>query len=134
MQPLWGHSYKERTDDIDVVVRPFYIEEKSDEENGLYFYVYRVTIINNSKEPIQVLKRKWFIRDGNGEEQHLSGDGVVGELPIIDPGRSYHYTSFCPLGTPTGNMRGQYLVKDHSGDTSWIDVPLFFLRKPETFH
>jgi len=33
---------------------------------------------------------------------------VVGEQPIIAPGESYNYQSFCQLKTDAGSMKGYY--------------------------
>jgi uncharacterized protein affecting Mg2+/Co2+ transport len=37
-----------------------------------------------------------------------SGPGVVGKYPILGPGKSFSYTSACPLTTATGVMEGSY--------------------------
>lgn len=33
------------------------------------------------------------------------GSGVVGEQPILNPGKSYEYTSACPINTSIGTMQ-----------------------------
>ncbi len=128
------HTYREVSGDIVVEASPFYVPEKSDEDNNFYFYAYTIRIINKNQKPFRLLKRYWIIKDGLGNEGKVEGDGVVGEIPRIYPGKEYSYTSFCPLQTPTGNMRGRYELEFEGGDKKVINIPLFFLRRPETFH
>lgn len=39
---------------------------------------------------------------------HCRGPGIVGEQPILLPGKSYEYTSGCPLRTAKGSMEGEF--------------------------
>jgi ApaG protein len=64
----------------------------------------------------------------------VSGPGVVGHQPKIRPGESFEYESFCPLPTPTGNMRGTYQMIDEAGKEIDIRIPLFFLRDAGSLH
>ncbi len=128
------HLYSNQSEFLKIQVRPFYVQDKSDEEAEIYFYAYRVSMRNDSDQPLKLMKRNWIVKDGNGKVEVINGEGVVGQRPVLQPGESFNYTSFCVLQTPTGNMRGRYQFEDPSGHLLWIDIPLFFLRKPETFH
>ena len=35
---------------------------------------------------------------------------MVGEQPVLLPGKSFEYGSGCPLRTPTGTMEGEYTM------------------------
>ena len=120
--------YREETDNIEVEVAPVYLSEESAPAKGQFFYMYAVRITNNRPEPVQLLTRKWTIRNGQGEVKEIEGDGVIGEQPWIKPGDTYTYRSFCPLTTPTGNMRGSYLFENEAGEEIEAKVPLFFFR------
>lgn len=111
-----------------------YIEARSKPELGLYFYAYTIKITNIGESTCQLMGRHWIIRDGSGKEDQVKGEGVVGEKPILRPGESYQYTSACPLKTPTGNMRGKYIMEREDHSTFEVNIPLFFLRPPHTFH
>ena len=125
--------YVEISHDIAVSVSPGYDEVKSDPNHSFYFFSYQVTIENTSTQAIQLVDRHWIITDGNGRLEEVKGEGVVGETPIIQPGQSYTYSSACPLTTKTGNMRGSYGIKvDQS--IRRVQIPLFFLRTPDSFH
>lgn len=125
--------YSAITENILVEVNPTYVPERSDPENNQYFYAYKIRITNHSDIKCRVIHRHWKIKDGNGKVYEVQGSGVIGEQPMIGPGEHYEYTSFCPLHSPYGNMRGKYQMIDQFGNRFWIEVPLFFFRKPETF-
>ena len=61
-------------------------------------------------------------------EREVAGEGVVGEQPHLIPGASFTYSSFCPLPTPTGSMRGTYTMVRDDGTEFQAKIPLFFLR------
>ena len=120
--------YREMTDCIQVDVEPTFVPERSSPEKGVFFFAYQVQIRNLGEQRVQLLDRKWQITDGRGRVHEVQGVGVVGEQPVILPGGHYEYTSFCPLPTPTGNMRGSYKMKRADGTTFVAAIPLFFLR------
>ncbi len=130
--PTGTFSYHKTTENILVEVTPFFVPEKSSLKNAYYFFAYRVIIKNLNQFAIQVLNRHWIIKDGQQNQRSINGKGIVGERPTIAPQEEFQYTSFCPLRTPTGNMRGKYEVIDELGHKYWIQVPLFFFRVPET--
>ncbi|MBR7518424.1 Co2+/Mg2+ efflux protein ApaG, partial [Mycobacterium tuberculosis] len=82
--------------------------ERSDPEQGVYFWVYTIEIRNLGDIPVQLKTRSWRITDGLGRVQEVRGSGVVGEQPRIAPGEAYDYSSGCPLTTPSGIMQGHY--------------------------
>ena len=128
------HTYSENTSNINIEVIPTFLPEQSDIHFPRYVFSYRVSIRNNGSEKVQLLSRHWIITDGYGTVEEVSGPGVVGEQPVIIPGRSYVYESFCPLPTPTGNMRGSYLMVDSKGKQFKAKIPLFFLRTDVGVH
>lgn len=125
--------YCETTDGISVSVRPTYIREHSDPSQGLFVFSYEVTLTNESRKSARLVARHWVIRDGDGVEREVQGEGVVGEQPNLIPGGSYTYSSFCPLATPTGSMRGTYRMAREDGTQFDIRIPLFFLRDLSQF-
>jgi ApaG protein len=101
------------TEGIRVEVTPFYVSERSSPEKGYFFFAYRVVIANEGDAPARLVARHWIITDGHGRTEHVQGPGVVGETPRLEPGQRHEYTSFCPLNTPQGSMRGTYqMVRD----------------------
>lgn len=122
--------YFETTQDILIEVYPHYVPERSAPEHNQYFYAYKIVITNNGKVACRVIHRHWKIKDGNGKTYDVQGSGVVGEQPMLQPGEHFEYTSFCPLHSPYGNMRGKYQMIDEFGNRFWITVPVFFFRPP----
>ena len=81
---------------------------------------------------MQLLSRYWHITDANGRVEEVSGAGVVGEQPELNPGDSYQYTSGCPLTTPSGIMVGRYTMRDEAGQMFDVAIPAFSLDLPGT--
>ena len=121
------HSYERTSEDVEISVVPELVPDRSNFED-LYYFKYTVSISNHRDKDIQVLSRHWIIRSGDGLTEEVEGDGVVGEQPVISPGETYSYESYCPLPVPTGNMRGSYFAKDQDGESLVLKIPLFFLR------
>lgn len=120
--------YSEVSEGFLVEAEPTYVAEHSSPEEGRFFFAYRIRITNQAKRKAQLLRRHWIIVDGAQNREEVEGDGVVGEQPHFEDGTAYEYTSFCPLTTPTGSMRGSYLMTDEGGKIFSIKIPLFFLR------
>ena len=84
--------------------------------------------------PAQLLSRHWIITDAHGHEEHVRGAGVVGQQPIINPGTTHEYSSFCPLTTPHGSMRGTYEMKRSDGTTFDATIAPFALVVPNALN
>ena len=121
-------TYKEQTDNVMVEITPSLIKERSIPEQDHYFYMYNVTIHNLSEDDIQLMRRYWIIKNGNGTHREIEGSGVVGCQPMIKAKDSFTYKSYCPLDTETGNLRGKFLIKSKDNE-SYIKAPLVFFRR-----
>ena len=115
------------TDGVRVIAKPFYIAEKSNPEENQYVFGYRITISNEGTEPVQLISRHWIIIDGDGEREDVRGPGVVGQTPVIEPGKRFTYTSGCPLNTEWGSMEGNYQMKRPNGEIFDAKIGRFFL-------
>jgi ApaG protein len=120
-------SYAATTHDVTVRVAVTLAPEKSEPEQGRWFWTYHIRIENGRGTPVQLLMRRWTIADGRGAVYRREGEGVVGEQPVIHPGASYDYVSGCPLATPTGWMEGSYMMLDGNGDMIEVTIPRFAL-------
>lgn len=99
-----------------------------------WFFLYTITISNESEAPVQLLARQWLITNGAGEVEEVRGPGVVGEQPVIAPGEAFQYTSGCPLDTPFGSMEGRYEMLADSGERFDAAIRRFELREPGAIH
>ncbi len=117
-----------------VKVRTQYLDSQSVPENQRYVFAYHITITNRGLKPVQLLRRHWIITDSNQFVEEVEGEGVVGQQPVIQPGRSYDYTSGCILKTDCGTMRGTYQMRAEDGTLFDAEISPFALRKPGTLH
>jgi ApaG protein len=122
------------TDGIRVVVRSQYRPDQSSPLAGRYLFTYTVTIRNEGKAPAQLRTRHWIITDGNGVEEHVRGDGVVGHQPLLQEGEAFEYTSFCVLRTPHGAMRGSYQMYREDGSSFDAAIAPFSLTVPNALN
>jgi ApaG protein len=119
---------------IRIEVQSLFVPERSDPDNGEWFYAYRVRIANEGEATAQLLSRHWVIIDGSGRVEEVRGPGVVGEQPVLRPGQSFEYTSGCPLRTPHGSMHGSYQMVTAGGERFDAEIAPFALGEPEVVH
>lgn len=115
---------------IRVEVESTFIEERSAPEENYYFFSYHVRISNEGKAAAQLLSREWLITDADGNQERVKGPGVVGEQPVLAPGATYEYTSFCPLRTNMGAMQGTYTLQAEDGERFEAQIAPFTLAVP----
>jgi ApaG protein len=120
------------TDDVRVRVRPAYHADRSSPERRYWFFSYTIEIANEGDEVVQLVSRHWTITDGTGRVEEVEGPGVVGQTPVIHPGKAFVYTSFCPLPTPVGAMQGSYTMRRADGTTFEARIDPFVLEDPES--
>jgi len=107
-----------------------FVPERSAPAKDYYFFSYKVRITNLGKVRAQLISRTWIITDAEGREETVTGPGVVGEQPVLQPGESFEYTSFCPLTTSVGSMHGSYLMVDAEGEEFDAIIRPFSLAVP----
>jgi len=123
--------YEAVTHQVKVTVEPTFDPERSDPDGRRYFWRYAIEIVNLGDNPVTLMERHWRITDANGRQQEVRGPGVVGEQPTIAPGKSFKYTSGCPLTTPSGLMVGEYRMVDREGRSFEVSIPAFSLDFPQ---
>jgi ApaG protein len=136
MRPDIGNSevdmYRTMTREIEVIVSPRFLPERSSPENNYFFWAYTIEIANRGSETVQLKTRHWRITDALGRLQEVRGAGVVGEEPALAPGESFEYTSGVPLPTPSGFMVGTYGMVTTRGERFDIEIPAFSLDSTDT--
>ncbi len=120
------------THQIRVEVMSRHSPENSRPDEWVFEYTVRIT--NLGRETVQLLSRHWIISDALERIREIKGSGVVGEQPVLAPGASFKYSSWCPLKTPTGSMRGTYQMVKAGGNQFDIEIAPFALRAPYTVH
>ena len=125
---------KEHECAIEVDVATSYVDEQSEPDAGRYVFAYTITISNNGDVPATLRSRHWIITDANGKVQEVSGDGVVGEQPHLNPGERFRYSSGAVLETPVGAMQGLYRMETDRGATFEAPIAPFTLAVPGLLH
>jgi ApaG protein len=119
---------------IRVDVSTNYVDDQSKPEEDKYVFACTITIRNEGKIAARLLGRRWVTTDSNGKVQEVSGEGVVGENPHLQPGQGFRYQTGAVLETPVGAMQGSYqMVAD---DGTQFDAPIapFRLAIPGILH
>lgn len=113
---------------VKVSVETFYQLDYSNPLKGEFMFAYRITIVNQSEQTLQLLRRHWHIVDANGIEKEVEGEGVVGQQPILRPNENYQYVSGCNLNTEIGKMFGTYtMINVGNGKKFNVNIPIFQL-------
>ena len=115
------------TNDIRVTVRPWFLAAQSQPAQGRFVFGYHIRIENVGQGSVQLLTRYWLIKDSNGEETIVEGEGVVGEQPVLAPFRSHEYQSYCVLKSANGSMEGKYSFIRGDGSRFEAEIPRFEL-------
>lgn len=123
------------SENVKVAVTSSYRPERSDASLDKHCFAYNIRITNESKQPIQLVSRRFEIQTiGSANKDVVQGPGVTGRQPILKPGESFEYTSTAPLSvkpmldkTPVvARMQGEYnfVVLGDDGSTPLSSNPL----------
>lgn len=121
-------SYATTTRDIAVTVRPIYLDEPSDFLKRKFTFGYAVSIENAGSAKVQLLRRRWVIREQDGSRQDLEGDAELAGHPVIAPGEAHVHDGSCTIASFNGIVEGNYLVQRDDGDQFRVPVPSFHLH------
>ncbi|XP_026157433.1 F-box only protein 3 isoform X1 [Mastacembelus armatus] len=100
------------TGDITVSVSTSFLPELSSVHPPHFFFTYRIRIeMSSSASPeaaCQLDSRYWKITTSDGNVEEVQGPGVVGEFPVMTPGKVHEYASCTTFSTPSEYMEGHY--------------------------
>jgi ApaG protein len=122
------------TNGILVTVKSEYIPERSSLSERQFAFAYTVRISNQGDVTARLESRHWIITDAAGRVQEVRGAGVVGMQPRLRPGESFEYTSWCVIGTASGEMRGSYQMVTDTGTAFDAEIATFRLALPQTLN
>lgn len=117
---------------VEVIARHSPENSKAGDDEWVFEYTVRIT--NQGGDTVQLLSRHWVITDALDNVREVKGAGVVGKQPVLAPGESFKYSSWCPLKTPTGSMRGTYRMARTNGEEFDIEIAPFGLKARYTVH
>jgi ApaG protein len=112
---------------IRITVQSQYVKSHDYPLPGKFLFVYDVLIENVGDTFAQLDSRLWKIVNAHGEVEIITGPGVVGKFPALNPGQSFTYQSFCPLDTEWGTMEGHFVFQREDQSTFKAAVKRFVL-------
>lgn len=116
------------TEGIKVSVQVTYQADYSSPHQQHFVFVYKILIENHSSSTVQLLSRRWEIFDAGESKKIVEGEGVVGQQPVMESGRSHQYVSGCNLRSGLGKMKGSYYMERiHDGKILEVTIPEFQL-------
>ena len=119
------------TKGIQIHVQTDYRPDLSHPMDSNYFFNYHIQIENHNNFDVQLLHRDWYIFDSLNAPNFVSGEGVIGEQPILKPGEVFSYTSGCDLFSEFGFMKGFYTFRNLTNEQLFeVLVPTFQLMHP----
>ena len=123
------------TKGIKISVRTNYEGIHVRNEISHYAFSYFITIENQSQDTVQLISRKWEIFDSLNNKEIVIGDGVVGQLPVLDPREKYTYRSNCFLESSMGSMKGYFNMINFTSKTQFkVQIPTFQLVVTEVLN
>lgn len=94
-----------------------------------YAFSYTISIENQSKFTVQLVSRRWDIKDALNNTETVEGEGVIGVQPVLKPGETHTYSSGCLLKAPLGAMRGFYTMMNFdTAEYFKVAIPTFKLN------
>jgi ApaG protein len=119
------------TEGIKITVVSQFRPELSGLQVDVFYFNYKISIENFNSFPVQLLRRDWFIYDSLNAPKYVSGEGVVGQQPVLEAGETYTYSSGCDLKSEIGFMTGHYtFVNKQTGIEFPVLIPRFDLITP----
>jgi ApaG protein len=122
------------TEGVRVEVLARHAPEHSQPGQYQWVFQYTVRITNQGTDTVQLLTRHWIITDALEHVREVRGPGVIGKQPVLAPGESFQYSSWCPLDTPTGMMHGTYQMVRQDGTQFDAEIAPFALKAQYTVH
>lgn len=115
--------------DIIVSACPVLIDESSGEGN---LWGYYLCIENNSSRKISLLGKNWNISDDHGNLFCDDSAGFKGEIPELEPGECFEFTSTAPLKAAHAVFYGSCkIMADGDSLAQEVKIPTFMLSNPQ---
>ena len=123
--------YSATTNGVTVEVFPVYQAERSRPKDHYYYWTFDIVIHNLGDVKIYLTSRHWIVHDQKEKLYEIHGSGVNGTQPVVQGKSSFKHSSGCPLGTPSGRMRGVLRFLDQDRVAFDVRVPEFPFLNPE---
>ena len=110
-------------DGITVSAGPVLLDDNLDNN---YMWGYYLCIENNTAKRIKLVGKDWNITDELGNRYNDSSQGFKGEIPELEPGEYFEYTSSALLSAVNAVFYGSCKVETDGKDLN-VKVPTFSL-------
>lgn len=117
-----------QTGDITISAGSALVEDNVSERVWGYY----LCIENNSNERIHLLGKNWNITDDKGNRFSDSSDGFKGEIPELEPGESFEFTSLAPLAAENAVFYGSCKIMKDGQAAKEVKIPTFMMNSGET--
>lgn len=115
-----------QSDGIVVSACPVLVDKSA---SSRFMWGYYLCIENNTDDKIQLVGKNWNITDGAGNSYNDSSAGFKGELPELEPGEYFEFTSEAALSSPHAVFYGSCKIISR-GKTKEIRIPTFSMSAP----
>jgi len=88
------------TNHIQVTAIPDFMPDRSDPEQGRFFWSYTIEIANLGTQRVQLLSRHWLIIDANGRREEFADQALSASNPCSNPERSFVMLQAAPCVRP----------------------------------
>lgn len=92
-------------------------------------FIYFITISNLSDSKVTLRGRRWVLKEADGHQQVIEGDGIVGKEPTLAPGESFSYNSY-HMGHCDCLASGSFHGVDSDGNAIHCRIPEFEMKIP----
>ncbi len=107
-------------DDVVISAAPTLVEKSE----SLNVFGYYFCIENHSENKIQLIGKNWNISDDRGNSFSDDSVGFKGEIPELEPGEFFEFTSEAPLQSNNAVFYGSCKIASEKGIKD-IKIPTF---------
>jgi ApaG protein len=107
-----------------------FMDDESSPAAGRSLWAYTVRVENTGRDSLTLIGRCWEVQGKGQPVEIYAGQGLVGQTPRLDPGATYEYSSWAPLSSASGLIRGHIVALDSTGRSLRIPVAEVTLRMP----
>ncbi len=83
--------YRAVTRNIEVVVTPRFVADRSSPENNYFFWAYTIAITNHGDDTVQLKTRHWRITDATGRARRCAAPASSARNRCSKPGKPQIY-------------------------------------------
>lgn len=114
-----------QTEELTISAAPVLVDENATQ--GL-LWGYYLCIENNSNHKIHLLGKNWNITDDRGNRYSDESMGFKGEIPELNPGEYFEFTSTAPLESPNAVFYGSCKIRSEGQKmVREVRIPTFTL-------